>query len=163
MILRHWRPIPLAYLLASCLAGCSSAKSISKDATGYLDSEGTVEEIAGWAWDPTQPNTPLHVDILDNDKLLRSLLADEYREDLEKDGKGNGKHGFLIPFPEHLRDGKPHMIRARIADVNIELQDSPRALTWGIRAEKKEAEPAPSDKRPSKKVENKPPQKTAGK
>jgi hypothetical protein len=147
----------LALVLAAVpvfLAGCSSAKGVSKEATGYLDSEGTVEEIAGWAWDPTQPDTPIKVDILVNDKVLSSVLADMYREDLAKDGKGNGKHGFLIPFPEQMRDGKTYTVKARVADVNIELQDSPRALKWGERrkSDKNEGEkPPPTDS--SKKLE----------
>jgi len=116
-------------LAALCLSACSKSKKVSAEATGFLESEGTVEDISGWAWDPAQPDTPIRVEIFAEDKLLDSLLADEHREDLVKDGKGNGNHSFEYTFPAYLRDGKAHLIRVRIADVNIELANSPQLLT----------------------------------
>jgi len=122
-----------ACLAALCLPACSKTKAvsaISKEAMGVLDSEGGVEDISGWAWDPAQPDTPIRVEVFGDEKSVGFALADGHREDLLKEGKGNGNHGFDFPFPENLRDGKPHNIRVRIAEVNIELVNSPRSLSW---------------------------------
>jgi hypothetical protein len=88
----------------------------------------TGEQIAGWAWNPTQPDTPIKVDILDGDKNLTTVLADQPRDDLLKEKKGNGKHGFSIATPASLKDGKPHTIRAKVQGTSHELAESPKTL-----------------------------------
>jgi hypothetical protein len=120
-------------------------------AMGVLDSDGAVEDIAGWAWDPVQPNTPIEVDIYADGKLHGTMLADHDRHDLISEGKGNGKHGFDYPFPESMRDGKPHRISVRIGGTDRELVRSPRSLTFKPPPAENEQVPAakaePSDKK----------------
>src|SRR6516162_3750474 len=52
------------------------------------------KRIVGWAWDKTQPNVPLNVDIYDGDKLLGTVAANIFREQLVKEHKGDGMHAF---------------------------------------------------------------------
>jgi hypothetical protein len=86
------------------------------------------KEIYGWAWDATQPDTAISVDIYDGDNLLATVKADVFRKDLIKKGNG-GKHGFRHYTPASLRDGKPHSIRVRFAGTNIDLRNSPKLVT----------------------------------
>jgi hypothetical protein len=83
--------------------------------------------ITGWAWDPAQPDTPVRVDIYDNGSLLITLPADQFRQDLAK--FGNGKHRFLYSIPPKMRDGKEHLIAAKISGTKIELKNSPKSVT----------------------------------
>jgi len=103
---------------------------VSGDVIGTLGAKGKVTSIFGWAWDPTQPDVPVAVDIYEGKTLLGTVLANKLRPDLVKLTKDNGKHGFSYPFPVDLRDGKPHSISARISGANIELRSSPQSLTF---------------------------------
>jgi hypothetical protein len=96
-----------------------------KEPTGHLESVD-VNEIVGWAWDPTQPNEPIKVDIFDNNKLVRTVLADQSSE--KPLDAGNGKHWFSLAVPAAMIDGKYHTIRARVSGTKIELEGSPRIL-----------------------------------
>jgi hypothetical protein len=80
------------------------------------------EAIWGWVWDSSQPDTVFTVDIFDGDQKLATVVADVYREDLVNAKTGNnGKHSFKYPTPKSLKDGKSHIIRARIAGTDKEL------------------------------------------
>jgi hypothetical protein len=73
------------------------------------------QHIVGWAWDSQHPNTPLDVDIYVDDAKLAAVRADQFRVDLRDAGIGDGKHGFDLPSPPTLRDGKAHAVRVKIA------------------------------------------------
>jgi Protein of unknown function (DUF616) len=90
----------------------------SRPPTGKCEGHVDVVDcniIAGWVWDPRQPDTPLAVDIYDGKTKLDTITADWFREDLRAAGKGNGAHGFIYHVPDSLRDGKPHSIRVAVA------------------------------------------------
>jgi hypothetical protein len=96
--------------------------------------EGTLDsaddrQIAGWAWDRNQPNSPIAVDIYDGDALLLKVTAGQFRQDLREAGIGNGKHAFSLPTPPRLRDGRVHVIRAKTSGTNRELSESPKEIT----------------------------------
>jgi hypothetical protein len=95
--------------------------------TGTLDLVSSAD-IAGWAWDKTHTHSVVKVEIFDGDQLITTVLADRYREDLEKAGIGDGKHAFRLEVPESLNDGKPHRIRAKIANSTTDLTSSPKTL-----------------------------------
>lgn len=103
------------------------ARVPGKRSHGVLDVVDS-NHITGWARDPEQPNHPVSVDILDNDKLLATVPADQFRKDLVKLG-GSGKHRFLHRIPASLKDGQEHVIRVKISGTNIELRNSPKTVT----------------------------------
>lgn len=86
------------------------------------------KKIEGWAWDPRRPDTPIMVELYDGERFLMMVVADRPRSDLVEAGKGNGRHVFLIPPPPSLKDGKTHLIHAKIAGSGIELKWSPQEL-----------------------------------
>jgi hypothetical protein len=94
---------------------------------GHLDA-ANADILAGWAWDPRQPDTRLKIDLYDGGTKLQTVSADLLRDDL-RGKKGDGKYGFSVPTPATLKDGKPHSIKAVFAGTNTQLNGSPKTLT----------------------------------
>src|SRR5579885_2442418 len=91
--------------------------------------EADCNLIAGWAWDGSNPNSPVNVDILDGTVLLATVAANQFRPDLLNAGLGNGYHAFNYPTPPSLFNGQPHSIRVRISPNGIDLSGTPKSLT----------------------------------
>ena len=51
---------------------------------------------------------------LSPDTKIATVQADQFREDLFKAKKGNGKHSFALPTPDSLKDGKSHKIEEEV-------------------------------------------------
>ena len=85
--------------------------------------------ISGWAWDSTQPNTPINVDIYSDNVLVMTVPADQFRQDLLNAGVGNGAHGFSFTVPVSLKDGMAHSIEVRFGGTNTLLVSTPRSIT----------------------------------
>lgn len=83
-------------------------------------------EIAGWVWDPNNSGRVLDVEILCDGELLATVGATHHREDLFDAGKGDGNHAFRLATPSQLKDGRPHLISARVAGTSFALAGSPR-------------------------------------
>jgi len=105
----------------------SQAKPPSTNFEGSLD-KVEVATVGGWAWDSSRPETPIQVEIYDGKILLSTITASEFREDLKKAGKGDGKHAFNYALATALRDGQSHTISVRFAGSPIELPGSPKTL-----------------------------------
>jgi hypothetical protein len=134
-----WRFAFVAFLPLLCFVGCNQSPTTQGGPTQEEDSpeEDSIggaldlvnaDVICGWAFDSSQPDTPIKVDIFDGDKKLTTILANELRDDLVKENYGNGKHAFTYATPDSLKDGKTHTIRARIAETDKELQLSPKTF-----------------------------------
>lgn len=89
---------------------------------GALEHAG-CDGIAGWAWDATQPDTPVAVELHAGGSRLATVRAELPRPD-----RGDGSRGFRFALPAALADGAPHVVSVRIAGTNIVLRDSPRPL-----------------------------------
>ena len=53
--------------------------------------------ISGWARDELRPDTVVPLVISINDRVIGSVLANLYREDLSDAGMGSGHHAFELP------------------------------------------------------------------
>lgn len=104
---------------------------------GYLDS-ANCDQIYGWAWDSTQPNTPVNVDIYDGYNYVTTVSANQFRQDLLSSGKGNGYHSFNYLTPSSLRDGQNHNIRVKISTATTDLTNSPKNLYCNYSSSKAE-------------------------
>lgn len=69
---------------------------------GFVEAR-TADRILGWAWDPGEPEERLKVALMDGDSLLAETVADRQRDDLARNGVGDGAHAFDISLPERLR------------------------------------------------------------
>jgi hypothetical protein len=86
--------------------------------------------IKGWAWDSSQPNAPIKIDIYDPTaapaKRLQTITAQVLRQDLVTAGIGNGKHGFAFKTTASIRTGEPHSFSVRYHGTATELNQSPQ-------------------------------------
>jgi hypothetical protein len=110
-------------------ASSTDGPAVSPKFEGSLD-KVEVGSVGGWAWDGTRPATPIQVEVYDGKKLLSTITASEFREDLKNAGKGDGKHAFNYAFPATLRDGESHRICVRFAGTTTELPGSPKTLLF---------------------------------
>ncbi len=104
------------------------ASAVSAHYEGRLEYAG-CDGISGWAWDALVPDVQVRIRILNDGKLLMTLIADRARPDLKAAGKGNGAHAFVSELPATLKDGRPHTIAAKTSDSDFELPNSPQHLT----------------------------------
>jgi hypothetical protein len=81
--------------------------------------------IGGWAWNSKDPRQSVTIGIYDGPRLLKTYVANETREDLIN-VVGDSDHGFTIPTPKELKDGKTHDLHVRVAHKKVELTGSPR-------------------------------------
>ena len=98
---------------------------------GYDGSHDTAncEQIGGWAWDATQPDRTVDVDIYDGTTLLGTLAADRVGGSAHSAEGATGGHGFVSLTPTQLKDGRPHSISVRIAGSNVTLRHTPQIVT----------------------------------
>ena len=109
-------------------AGSKKTKPSSR-LEGSFD-HADAKTVGGWAWDTSQPNMPIKVEIYEGAALLTTILAEEFREDLKSAGKGDGKHAFNYALALTLRDGQSHTISVRFAGSPTELPGSPKTLLF---------------------------------
>jgi hypothetical protein len=105
---------------------------------GWLDAAGCdgLGALSGWSQDPDAPSEPTDVHVYFGGPAGSGapgipLSANVHREDLCA-AIGSCEHGFLLPAPLSLFDGKDHPVHAYGIDKNgpnnAELSGSPKAL-----------------------------------
>jgi len=87
----------------------------------------SCDQLRGWAWDSSQPNQPLSIELYDADRLLKTTVAGGFRQDLLDARKGNGRHLFIEASPPAIKDGKPHAIRAVVKGADFTLRPLAKA------------------------------------
>jgi GT2 family glycosyltransferase/SAM-dependent methyltransferase len=88
----------------------------------------TCRAITGWAWDPSDPERRLWVELREGERLLGSVRADRLRPDLVEAGKGDGKVAFFFTPEEDLHGVEPCWISARVLGLDRDLPNSPRRI-----------------------------------
>lgn len=68
--------------------------------------EGCVDAVTddllfGWAWYPGNPDRKVILDILAEDEVVGTVIADQLRDDLAANGVGDGHHAFSYRFREN--------------------------------------------------------------
>ncbi|WP_460639853.1 putative Ig domain-containing protein, partial [Larkinella harenae] len=104
-----------------------NAPTASESYDGYINGADCAS-FRGWVWNAEQPNNPVRIDILNGDRLITTLIADQFRQDLLQAGKGNGRHGFMWPIPQELKDGSSLLLSARVSGHGFVLKDAPKAI-----------------------------------
>ncbi|WP_339756175.1 glycosyltransferase family A protein [uncultured Hoeflea sp.] len=84
--------------------------------------------VAGWAWLPSKPNERLTLEFLDGSQVIGKAIADGYRADLERAGKGDGCHAFDFRLPASVFDGRSHQIHIRNQGGNRNIYSSPEIV-----------------------------------
>lgn len=83
--------------------------------------------IIGWA-NNSASEEPVELDILVDGKKVTRVLANSYREDLEKNGIGSGKHSFVTNIEQYVEPDMKSTIRIKIAGIDFELRNSPKVI-----------------------------------
>jgi hypothetical protein len=96
--------------------------------SGY---EGFVDGISdghlhGWCH-VTDSTSPVNLDVLVDERIVLSVAAARFRQDLLDAGIGQGAHGFSVPLGA-LQARPDSVIRVRVAHEAIELTNSGRTL-----------------------------------
>jgi autotransporter passenger strand-loop-strand repeat protein len=94
---------------------------------GCLDA-ASRDLVAGWARNEAIPDRPVLLEVLDNGKIVGTVLANRYREDLERAGIGEGRHGFQFIVPGGLSPLESHVITVQRAIDGAELAGSPKTI-----------------------------------
>jgi len=68
-------------------------------------------EVRGWALDERRPHRRVHVVARCGGKVVAEGLADLPRRDLLKDGRGDGRCGFVLQLPPELAVGPARRVR----------------------------------------------------
>jgi len=110
--------------------------------TGVSGLRGCLEAVVdgrafGWAQDPGSPRRRLALSILVDGEPVAETVADLLRPSLLREGIGDGRHGFLVVLPSHLRDGLAHTIAVLLPDgeqlpfSHAFATTVERAVEWG--------------------------------
>ena len=95
---------------------------------GFVDHAG-CDTIFGWAADRNHLNTSITVTIYDNGIALPAVLANAFRSDVAALLGDNGLHGFGIPTPTSMLDGRTHQVNVKFENSGTDLGFSPVSLT----------------------------------
>ena len=85
--------------------------------------------IKGWVWNPENPEQRIELELWVDDTRLTTVVADQYRPDLEQSGFGDGRYGFSISFSETLLPYARHVLHLRPAGSATDLPKFPLVLT----------------------------------
>jgi phytanoyl-CoA hydroxylase len=88
---------------------------------GYVDCvvDGCVH---GWAWNPGQPDEAVEIKVLVDGREAARGSARLFRPDLERAGKGDGRHGFEVLLPPATRSRGLSTARVVFAANGVELE-----------------------------------------
>ena len=111
------------------LAG--SPRALSCAFAGNFE-QADCNDFQGWVWDKNMPERTFTVELIENDVVHATTVSNIYREDLKNLGIGNGSYGFSMPFPNSLKDGKSHVLNAKIKGLNYILPNSGKTQTCAL-------------------------------
>jgi hypothetical protein len=110
-------------LLALAISACSTPKTYYN---GVID-DANCEFITGWVMDWNRALQSLDIRIWDDGGLVNlKVNANLPRSNFKP---GQQLHGFTVPIPGVLQDGKPHMVHVAFENSREELRHSPRPLS----------------------------------
>lgn len=84
--------------------------------------------VSGWAFDPSEPDARIRIEVSANGRVIGRVLADRYRVDLEKAGIGDGLHGFLLVLPDTIATDIDYEIKILRESDGAQLRGSPAVL-----------------------------------
>lgn len=118
-------PLLIGFLIVQIVDQVSPSALPAYDGVHY---DANCQRILGCAWDSNRPNDAVKVEIYDNDAVIATVTANQFRQELLDLSLGNGKHGFTFDVTPQMRDGKLHVISIRVAGTQIYLQNTPKKI-----------------------------------
>lgn len=93
---------------------------------GRVDSL-TERQIHGWAADDSDLKRQLFVDVFINSLLIARVRASAWREDLRREGWGDGRHAFYFDPSPYLQAGK-NIVQIRHSATGFQLESGMATL-----------------------------------
>ena len=93
---------------------------------GEVRSDGGLR-LTGWVWDSSRPDHHLNLRIMEGNRQVAAVTANERRADLVAARIGGGDHGFTVWLPLDFADGHPHQVRV-IDEEGAEIAGSPAVV-----------------------------------
>jgi hypothetical protein len=81
-------------------------------------------QVGGWALRKDKDG-PADLELWVDLKCVKRFSAGVYRADLDRQGIGDGRHGFLLDIASYLPPGTSHRVEVKHADVGFPLIKSP--------------------------------------
>jgi O-antigen biosynthesis protein len=81
--------------------------------------------IEGWVLNLADPNHPPIVEVFADGQLIAEIAASLFRQDLADASIGVARHGFRVPVPVEILDGREHILTTRVRGSNFALTCSP--------------------------------------
>jgi hypothetical protein len=69
--------------------------------------------LYGWAWNPSNPDEPVEVELWIDGALVATSLADGFRPDLRSNRIGAGRHGWRLPVDLGRFENAPSKVEVR--------------------------------------------------
>jgi SAM-dependent methyltransferase len=113
--------------VGSLTAALQGRRSSARRVEGNLD-EVTCGSIWGWAWNRAAPEQRLRLEIWDGNELIGSVWSDQFRADLARAGKGDGRVAFQFSPEKRLHRHPGSEIRVIAAGGGEPLDGSPRRI-----------------------------------
>lgn len=105
----------------------SSAVAPRSEVAGFVEAV-TTARVLGWAWSPRSPADRVTVELRLGGEILAAAVADLPREDLARNGVGDGRHAFDLAVPEAHRGRTAELaIYARLAGGEATRLGAPAA------------------------------------
>jgi tetratricopeptide (TPR) repeat protein len=112
--------LPATHALRQALQPAQPAapQPVPSQTTVRCHFDGVIDGLAhGWVYDPAQPGKAFTVEVLHQGDAVSRGLADRYRDDLERNGFGDGCHHFRLALSYTLFDGQPHVLSVRVVEL----------------------------------------------
>ena len=93
---------------------------------------------SGWVWSPNDPSAAFMVEAVRDGRVIGRALADTYRDDLHRHGKGTGRYGFTIRFDDLCPEDDLPTIVAVLGQRRTVLA-LPRTTAAPVAAERRES------------------------
>jgi ADP-heptose:LPS heptosyltransferase/GT2 family glycosyltransferase len=90
---------------------------------GFLD-HADWHGAEGWAFNPDDRSERIELEIVDNGRPIRTVVADRPRAGLAEAGIGDGGHSFQVVFDPPLSHAEHHVLRVRRRTDGRELEKS---------------------------------------
>jgi O-antigen biosynthesis protein len=81
--------------------------------------------IEGWVLNLADPNDPSIVEVFADGQLIAEIAASLFRQDLADASIGVARHGFRVPVPVEILDGREHVLTAQVRGSDFVLTGSP--------------------------------------
>jgi len=89
---------------------------------GFIDSI-TCAGISGWQWNSSNSAEKPNIDVFVDNQLVGTAATNLPRTDLKDLTKNtNPEYGFSLPMPPEFKDGKTHVVSAKVSGASQEVK-----------------------------------------